>query len=488
MADLSFVAHEAQADCESWPRVIVLVATSLLIIAGLIYAMHGSGWLPVVLLPVIGAGGASLVRLLTRSRLEASGFLVLIACHSLFAAIFNVINLQGFGKLFEEGDSQGYYDFAVGVYGPVQLNPLGIVYNGRRLQDSTLSVVIYQKVLDFTRFLGAPDAAWQLLMTNAALLALALVFVLRSARICFPNSARAIVAAGAVFATSPLLLLYAVEPLRDSFGVAMTACLLYTAVRLAARPSWMRTIVFATTAGLFFYLITFLRLQFLFIAPMVALIVLVTAAFYGRRTPGRTLLLAGGLAAFVAILIGVLPNLIDTITLIQYYSETYSNQAVEHGEGQGLGYLLVVSLPLPLRVLVGSITMHINPIPLWAYLDLAGMPARLLYSLNGIWAVLLVPPAVTGISLLFSKARAAALDKPALMIAALGYVGTLLAVSMTSMEIRHLSAFYPAFCLIAAAPFAVGRAVWPRLRSTSQAWLGAVVLIHMAWAILKAVM
>jgi hypothetical protein len=70
----------------------------------------------------------------------------------------------------------------------------------------------------------------------------------------------------------------------------------------------------------------------------------------------------------------------------------------------------------------------------------------------------------------------------------LTYVGGLGAIVMTTLEIRHLAVFFPALFLVASAPFAMGREIWPLLRSASGFWFGGLFALHGVWALLKFVL
>lgn len=457
----------------------------LFLVAGAIFAFEDKHWLPIVAISAVGIIGTFITRIATRESFESLLFGICFGAYEVIAALFFVINREGFGDDLAQSDSHLFLKLTRGDYGHIPLVPV-VTRGGKGLIDSTLSVFFSQYLMDFARFFEGAPGHWPVLTLNILVLATALVFIARSARHCFPNRLDAAKIATGFSLLCPLFLVYGVELLRDGYAVLLVSIMLFGAVGLAHQGGRFRLALFAVLLAICSYYMVFLRVEFLFI-PLLIVASAVFARFcYGPRTATSALLLfVVGALGIVALLI--VASLLATLAQgAQAYEAFYQSQAVATGDAaNSLGYKLVVSLPLPLRLLIGSVTMHINPIPLWAFFSDEFMPAFWLRSLNGIWICALMPLVLTGLFALHARRFRTRVCQPALLIVTLTYLGGLGAITITSLEIRHLSAFYPAFFILAAAPFAMGRAIWPLLRSVAIWWYGSVALVHLLWALLK---
>lgn len=453
-----------------------------LLSAAVIFAFHDRHWLPLVALPAVMSAAAALTYLVTRQRLETLTLMLCVSLYELVGALFLTINDAVFGKPFAQPDSATFLSLISGTFGKIPLVPVFRV-NGKGVVDSTLSVFVSQHALSLVEMFQPNPGVWVTITTNTLVLTLGVVLTTLAARQCFRNEA-AVRAVALFSAACPLYLLFGIELLRDGYVVAMVSAMLLVTTALVRRFSFSRLIAFAGTMSIAGYLMLFVRIEFIFIPFLITGCAVAAHFFYGRRTHGRALALVVMSGLFMVGLAASIGLLLSLLAAGKAFT-TFYQQAGQAGADTSLGYQLVVALPMPLRLLMGSITMHVNPIPLWAFFTTDVMPAFWLRSFNGIWICLLMPLALTG---LFSLRNAIFQDKvsqAALLMVALVYVGGMCAIIITTLEIRHLAAFYPAFFIMAGAPFAMGKAIWPLLRSACGWWFGGIIAIHLLWGLLK---
>jgi hypothetical protein len=138
-----------------------------------------------------------------------------------------------------------------------------------------------------------------------------------------------------------------------------------------------------------------------------------------------------------------------------------------------------------LKIIVGYFYDLVFPIPIWHFWDSEVPPTVWLRSLNGLWTTLLVPPAFVGFLVIFWRKSALFVRRQSLAVLAIAFIVGGAMIEATTMEVRHLSALFPAFFVLAGVPFAIGLPISGLLRSTTRMWLGAVVGVHVLWAALK---
>jgi len=155
--------------------------------------------------------------------------------------------------------------------------------------------------------------------------------------------------------------------------------------------------------------------------------------------------------------------------------------AVENS-GSSLGVTYVVDQPLPARLAIGSFYLQVFPIPFWSGLYTNSV-YHLLKSLNALFMWLVVPLAVLGARRsLEVKNRQ---TRTTLLFLIFVYVGFTFAIAGTSLETRHLGVFLVPLLLVATIPDLRATRDARAYQKLLGAWLGMVVSVHVAWAILK---
>jgi hypothetical protein len=146
---------------------------------------------------------------------------------------------------------------------------------------------------------------------------------------------------------------------------------------------------------------------------------------------------------------------------------------------------LVVNQPLPIRLVLGSGMLVINPIPLWANFQIGFGEYNWIRGYHGIYMILVMPLLFvpwSAVFRLYGRHRRQA--APILFLALYLVVNTVLVVA-TSLELRHFAQFLPAFMILAALPDTREKEVQKEMQTIMACWFALVFVVHLAWAIMK---
>lgn len=456
-----------------------LIPPLLLCLAGVILETAEQSWVPLVILlgcgiPVFWAAG-----LVLSDKLAIQAFRWVLSVYVLAAAAAQVIN-GIYGVDFTMPDSHIFWDALTHKFGPI---PLTLNFRmGQAGLDTVLSAYISQYFFAFVHFFDPGCGPWPALVVNAFFGALLVVVVCMIARLCFPDSPRAVLMAVVFCALCPVYLQFSVEPIRDGYVALLSAGMMYVGLLALRDPRPAQLVASLAAIVALSFLMAFARLEFVVIAAIVIGAYGLTGIFFVRRSKGSTLFFA---AALLSLLVGGLVSykiLAPVLDVAVEYQDFYLSQATTAKQGLGI---LIVKLPLPLKVVAGYFYGLVFPIPMWAFFDPAAPPTVWLRSLNAFWTVLLTPLAFTGFIAVFFRRSGEVVQRQALSFIAIVFVVGGAMIGATTMEVRHYSAFYPAFVVLAAVPFAIGPPVAILLRSVTRTWLGGVLAIHFLWAVLK---
>ncbi len=291
--------------------------------------------------------------------------------------------------------------------------------------------------------------------------------------------------AGTLCAACGMFWLFGALFLRDAFTLLVNTVVLWTLVRAVQKMSAIRLLVALVTVAVGAWVVLGLRPASAPLFALFALLALVTWFWYCRPGLGRLLavgILAVGLVLLYAHLLAGVQSVTGTVAAV---AETYERVGTGATTEGSLGMALIVQQPLPVRLLLGSFSLIVNPIPLWAGLRPGMVDYIYLKAWHGIYLVAIVPLAITGIREVLRAARRHEPHAAAPLFLTLYALGALGAVAATSLETRHLGQFLPAMILLAVLPDLEDPARRGELRLTGGVWFGLVAVAHVGWAVLK---
>ena len=162
-------------------------------------------------------------------------------------------------------------------------------------------------------------------------------------------------------------------------------------------------------------------------------------------------------------------------------TEAYAAFGARSSKEDSLAIRLIVNQPMPIRLLLGTGSMMISPIPLWAYLEEGALDIRILKTFHGIYQVLIMPLLLVGFLATFRRARQDIRNSIPLLFLLVYSMLNLLAVVATTLETRHLGQFLPAFLILAAVPDTRKRKSRLTVQTTAMLWCCVVLGVHLLW-------
>lgn len=408
----------------------------------------------------------------THCMYERRAFLLSFGVCVLVAGVAQFYTQTIFGQLQTESDAQTFYELSSQGWGRESLRDI------YRVNDGPLAIMIWRWLYSVGSRLGMSNGPWLGVLFNGFLVGMASSLTVRTGRYFFGRDAKRLKLIGTLFASCGIFWLFGAIFLRDSLILLLNLLILYGFVRALAVPRPQNILILATILVVTSIALSYLRFEnLLFIGLFIAL----GGVCWTRRTRG-----GGRLLLCMVVVIGVLVVLYPLA--VGYYNTVselaaakmllYRDDAEQAGS---LGYAIVVGQPMPIRLITGSIYMHIFPIPLWVGFNFSSNAYHWLKSFQGVFLVAIVPLGFGGLLLALKTALRGGPQAPPVCFLALFVIFTLLTVVATSLETRHHGQFLPAFLLLAAIPNWRHSATRSRLVHWGIAWYVFVVVVHVLW-------
>ena len=452
--------------------VVMLLGATIIAIVNLSVA-------PFLLAPVFLTAGLILHRFVfLKGHYERRTFALTFSIAMLLAGLSQAYAIAISGELQTTSDAQTLYAVAVNRLDAGTFDEI------RRLADAPLAVIIWRYEYFLTKSLGIDDGPWVGIMLNSYVVALTGVVTVATARLIFGQDQRRLTLVGTLFAFTGIFWLFAALFLRDSFILLANTFLLYVFVRLLKSLSIVNGILVGASLLGTYYAFLNLRAELI---PLLPLLLLLGLASWCRRSPGwsrAVLLTIGGVAVLLVFYPFILNYSSSGADFADVSSDFYASLVVDSGS-LGLGYKLVVDQPLPIRLLTGSLYMHLFPIPLWHGFSTSLGESQWIKSYMGFYFVIIAPAGFYGALLAVKRGVKGAAMAPPVLFVALFLILGLVAVVITSLETRHYGQFIPAFLILAAIPDINNGAVHRQLQRLSFVWYGAVIAIHAMWLFLR---
>jgi hypothetical protein len=351
--------------------------------------------------------------------------------------------------------------------------------------NSPLAIVIWQQVYKLTWLLGFKFGPYTGVMFNALVMGLIGSLTVRTARELFGDDVWRLRLVGSLFAFCGMFILFGAVLIRDCFTTFFNALVLFGIVRWLARPTSWNLLLASVLTGVSVYAMAYLRF------PVVVLFGLFWFLAFLFWFISKRLDTTRVVAVIIALLIVVIvkPYLVGYIQMSQDIQaiggEAYQNATKASNLDDSLGMRLVINQPMPIRLVMGSGMLMINPIPLWISFNTNSADYQWIKGYHGIYQLLVLPlvfAGILGIFRMFPRDRKRAFSLLFLFVYLLVNV---VAVVATSNEQRHIAQFMPAFIILAALPDTREKKARKELRTIMIWWFVVVVLVHLTWVIIK---
>jgi len=449
---------------------------------------------PFVALLFLMSGYLAIKLVFSSGRAELRAFLLTYGVCVFVGGLAQCYSLATFGSLQSTRD-------AVAFFGAVFPKPP--YYTWRDLNylwidgspvggGAPLAVAVWQAVYHVRHILGMDYGLYVGVMFNALVMGMTAAVTVRTAREIFGDDAWRLRRVGTLFAFCGLFILFGSVLLRDCFTTFFNALVLWGIIRWLCRPS-SRNLLFATVlTGISVGAMAYLRSRSIVLFGLYWVLALVCWFLAKRLNLTRVLVSFLIVLALMAGSTYLLDYVRISEALQSEHMTRYETFQADASGQDSIAMRVIVSQPMPIRLVLGTGSLMVCPIPLWAFF----LPNdslhyqydkvddyHLIKGYHGIYQVLVMPLVLAGfvaVVLLFRKDRKQAIP---LVLLAIYVVMSVLAVVATSLEQRHVAQFMPAFMILAAAPDTWDKETRKRVCEIAIAWVFLVILVHLAWAI-----
>lgn len=459
----------------------ILSATAGSALQGYANGTADSWWFGVLLM-LSGIGAVRLV--FPQGAYEARAFLLTFGVCVFTGGLAQCYSLARTGEPQSFVDAIGFFDAifdAPPYYTWEELNTLWID-GGHVSRGAPLSVAIWQWVYHVRYLLGLDYGIYVGVMFNALCIGLTAAITVRTARELFGDDPWRLRRVGILFAFCGLFALFGAIFIRDCFTTFFNALVLWGIVRWMCLPN-ARNLGFAgMLTAISVLAMAYLRSRSIVLFGLFWLLA-VTCWYVSHRLDMKRALVA--ILAIPVVLAGsvyVVNYVLVSRNLQARHMEQYEEILAEGASENSIAMQLVVNQPLPVRLVLGTGSLMVFPIPLWAYFEAGRDEYHLLKGYNGVYQVMVMPLVIIGFLTVLQRIRGNRKSTIPLLFLGAYLVMNVLAVVATSLEQRHIAQFMPAFMILAAVADTRTKTGRKRLRDAVLAWSFLVVFVHVAWA------
>ena len=452
-----------------------MAATMFMLLGALLIVLVNQTVTPLLFLTFFVVLGLTLCRCLGKH--EQRAFWLTFATCVLVTGLSQIYAQMVFGHVQTGWDASLFYNVSTRHF---WRNVADIA----RYYDGAVAVFVWNRLYMLNTMLGFENGPWLGVLFNGFLVGLSAGLTIQTARYVVGSDARRLKLLGILFATCGMFWVFGALHLRDSFLLFTQTLLLYGFVRVLAIHQVSNVILLSII--LFFVTLSSLYLREEGVPLIAAFCVLGLMSWTRDRK-------YSGVRLFLLWIVGfiVASFFIDTFVSYQEFVLRKITRVQQHYKEAealskaGLRYSWVVDQPLLIRLITGSVYMHIYPIPLWAYFKPVFSEIYWITGYQGLYLATITPFGVVGIYTALKQTIRRGPNAPPLCFLALCPILTLFPVVVTSLEPRHLGQFLPAFLILSVLPDRRSPRIRSQLKLCCVLWYGAVVSIHFLYIAVK---
>jgi len=376
-------------------------------------------------------------------------------------------------------DSSSFFNLSSGLAQGITLEDIVLITDGAG------AVVLWRAIYDFFASIGFEKGRYIGIAVNIFFVSISSVVGLKIVRLIFGDDEPRLKRWILISSSSGMFWLFAAIHLRDSIILLIVTTLIYFWIRYFEKIKLINLliVIIATVISLGLFLV--LRNEFILVPLIIATVGIFARQLQRIGTKKNKLLNYGVIILVIMILIGVIFYFADSVTSVvdkgsQDYGLLANSTSSESGESS-LGLTLIVNTPTPIRMLVAPPYLLLSPIPVTFGFQLTSI-YYLFKSLHTIQLYFVIP------LLLLASYRLITIRKlrsASLLFLILCSYGFIVAISMTSLESRHLGVFLVPVFIICLLP----DLTYPKEKRVYRTLLGIVVsciaVIHLTWLIIQ---
>lgn len=347
-----------------------------------------------------------------------------------------------------------------------------------------LAILIWQQFYKLTWWLGFEFGPYTGVMVNAMTMGLVAGLIVQIARELFGDDIWRLGRVGTLAAANGLFILFGAVLLRDSFTTFFMTLVLWGGVRFLVRANMQSLLIAIAATVISAWAMQYLRsgaFLLIFLYGILAFLfgVLRRTGFIGIPVITAILIVVFVGGSFLSVYIQ------DVQEIQTFYLEKYSAFSARTAADDSLGILLMVNQPLPIRIAVGTVSLFISPIPLWAFFNFDSRDYHWIKAYHGIYQLFVVPFVFAGSLAAFRLFFKDKKKSWPLMFLVVFMLINMIGVLSSSGESRHFGQFMSAFVIVAAIPDTRDEKTKNELGRIKAFWFFGVLLVHIAWGLLK---
>ena len=411
---------------------------------------------------------------------EISAFFYTFSVCVFFSGLAQTYSLLLFDNLQSTTDAAIYFYPEIKLIPPFEAPSFDILFTAYRL-----AIFIWQQVYILTWHLGIDGAPYIGVLFNTLIMAITASITVNIARTLYGNDRVRLQKVAILFSLCGIFIMFGAILLRGCFTTFLNTLVLWAIIKCLCYPKVKNIIialVIIISASVCMISLRFNSVLLFGAFIGLALIVWLLQGPFNRKRITASVIILVGVAATIGILSEYFNQIVDVTGSQQ---ERYSAaSSIESAEGS-LGLKFIVNQPWPIRLLAGSLTLIVNPIPFWAYFNMASFDSHWLMGLFGIYKIVLMPSVISSSYFIVKGLSNKQAHSAALFFLVAYLLFNTFAVVLTSLEQRHIGQFMAAFILIAVFLDNNSKHHRNMYRSVWFCWFGTVFLIHLAWVSLK---
>jgi hypothetical protein len=291
---------------------------------------------------------------------------------------------------------------------------------------------------------------------------------------------------GTLFALCGLFLLFGAVLLRDCFTTFFNALTLWGIIHWLCRPNVRNLFIAIIVTCISAYAMAYLRVESIVLFGLFWSLAILFRIISGRLNLTNLFVIYFFIFAMI-IGASYTMSYVHTIKKVQSLStQSYSgNSALPSSRNDSLGMRLIIQQPMPIRLLLGSGSLMVFPIPLWGYFRSGALDYDLIKGYHGVYQMLILPLVFSGFLIVFMEFFKGQKQSIPFLFLSAYLLMNLETVVATSLEQRHLAQFMSAFIILASVPDTKENKCRTLVGTIAITWFIIVILVHLLWVMAK---
>lgn len=422
--------------------------------------------------------------------LEIKTFSVIYSICVLIGGLAQLYSMLQFQQIQSTPDAINFYS-KIFEYKPYYSwhDCLYLYLNGKQVsQGAPLPVYLWQRVYHVMIASGYKFGLYLGLMFNALLVGISGSLTVHIARKLFGEDIQRLKKTAIFFSMYGLFWLFGGIFIRDSFALLGHIFMLFGVIIWLEKSNVSNFVVSSFIIVLSSFFMAFIRYKSIVMFGVVLMAAIGIWLFMKKMSYTKTIAIVVIVIVCVWMVRYLKPYIELGLAVQSERTDTYIGKFENSLDENSLAKKYIVTKPMPVRLVIGSITRLLFPFPIWGYLKNGVTEYQLLMTLGGIFQIITMPFFLTGCFLVFANGFGGQRKKLVFSFLVVYVILNYEAVLATSLEQRHLALSIPAYCLLSAIPDKNVNDHKKIIDRFSRWWWGYLLLIHTAYPFVKIIL